>query len=74
MTDVKSEDTNKKTGWSRRDVLKAKSAGAAAGATPMFFTQNAWAEEALGNLCGLPSVNNNKATEEINANLCTSSH
>ncbi|MGY8907748.1 MAG: ABC transporter substrate-binding protein, partial [Pseudomonadales bacterium] len=49
MTDVKSENTNHKAGWSRRDVLKATSAGAAAGVTPMFFTQNAWAEEAIGN-------------------------
>jgi branched-chain amino acid transport system substrate-binding protein len=50
MTDVKSEKTNHTAaGWSRRDVLKATSVGAVSAATPMFFTQNAWAEEAIGN-------------------------
>ena len=50
MTDVKSDKTNPTAaGWSRRDVLKATSVGAVGAATPMFFTQNAWAEKAIGN-------------------------
>ena len=49
MTDVKSDKTT--SGWSRRDVLKATSVGAAGAATPMFFTKNAWADghESIGN-------------------------
>jgi branched-chain amino acid transport system substrate-binding protein len=52
MTDVKSEKTkHTASSWSRRSVLKATTAGAigAAAATPLFFTQNAWAEKAIGN-------------------------
>ncbi|MGB0722686.1 MAG: substrate-binding protein [Gammaproteobacteria bacterium] len=46
MTDRKN---GKPQGWSRRDVLKAGAAAGAAGAAPMFFTQNAWADKAIGN-------------------------
>jgi len=51
MTDVKSEkSSHTASGWSRRSVLKATSAGAVgAAATPLFYTQNAWAEDAIGN-------------------------
>jgi branched-chain amino acid transport system substrate-binding protein len=37
-------------GWSRRKVLKAGAASAVvAGAGPMFFVRNAWAQDAIGN-------------------------
>ena len=42
-----SKDDKKK--WSRRDILKASAALGVAGASPMFFTRNAWAENAIGN-------------------------
>jgi len=41
------KDNQKK--WSRRDILKASVAMGAAGATPMFFMKDAWAEKAIGN-------------------------
>jgi len=44
------EKTKNSADWSRRKVLKAGAASAVALSTPMFFTQNAWAEkEAIGN-------------------------
>ena len=47
MTDSNHNNGN---GWSRRDVLKAGATSAViAGAGPMFYTRNAWAEKAIGN-------------------------
>ncbi|RKZ63943.1 MAG: branched-chain amino acid ABC transporter substrate-binding protein [Gammaproteobacteria bacterium] len=48
MNDNKDDKPGKKN-WSRRDVLKASVALGAAGATPMFFMKDAWAEKAIGN-------------------------
>ena len=42
--------------WSRRDVLKASVAFAAAGATPMFFTKDAWAANNFRNNPGRSST------------------
>lgn len=48
MSDNNDDKFSKKK-WSRRDILKASAAFGAAGATPMFFMKDAWAEKAIGN-------------------------
>jgi len=45
---MKDDKENQKK-WSRRDILKASAALGAAGATPLFFMKDAWAEKAIGN-------------------------
>jgi ABC-type branched-subunit amino acid transport system substrate-binding protein len=45
---MKDDIENKKI-WSRRDILKASAALGVAGATPMFFMKDAWAEKSIGN-------------------------
>jgi len=45
---MKDDKENQKK-WSRRDILKASAALGVAGATPMFFMKDAWAEKSIGN-------------------------